>query len=200
MSGEGTGSITQLVDRLSAGDRAAADRLVQLFLPRLVALAAKTLSSGAVRFAGPEDAVQSALLSFWNGAQRGAFEQPLHRDQLWNLLGLITVCKVRKQLRRERAKKRGGGRVLAEGDLAAVNANGNALRLDELLAEMPAQDFDLHCDELLARLDDDLRQIAVLRLLGYSTAEIAGQLNCTQRKVQRKLALVGLHWQQELSP
>lgn len=74
MSGEGTGSITQLVGPISTGYRAAADQRVQRSLPRLIALANKTLASRAVRFAGPDDTVQSALISsFLHGAQNGKF-------------------------------------------------------------------------------------------------------------------------------
>jgi DNA-directed RNA polymerase specialized sigma24 family protein len=40
-----------------------------------------------------------------------------------------------------------------------------------------------------------LQEFAVLRLLGHSSAEVAQLLNCTQRKVQRKLELVRLHWE-----
>lgn len=68
------------------------------------------------------------------------------------------------------------------------------LRLDELIGDTPAQEFDLRCEELLRELDDEQRAIAILRLMGHTTAEIAGQLACTQRKVQRKLNLIELRW------
>ncbi len=139
--------------------------------------------------------MQSALLSFWQHLSQGDFEVPFDRENLWSLLGLITVRKVLKHARRERAAKRGGGQVLGENDLAAPGQD-RPFRLDETLAAVAAPDFDAQCEELLMGLDDELRQFAMLRLLGYSTAEIAADLGCTRRKVQRKIALIGLRWEQ----
>ena len=43
-------------------------------------------------------------------------------------------------------------------------------------------------------LPDDLRPFAVLRLMGYRNREAAEQMNCTERKVERKLNLVRDAW------
>jgi hypothetical protein len=60
-------------------------------------------------------------------------------------------------------------------------------------------DFDLHCEELLLMLDEELRTIAMLRLLGHTNRDIARQLGCTERKVERKLNLVRLRWKDEFA-
>jgi DNA-directed RNA polymerase specialized sigma24 family protein len=109
----------------------------------------------------------------------------------------MTVRKSLKQARREKAAKRGGGRVIDEAGLAG--ADGEDDRLAELAAQMPSQEFDLHCEELLGMLDDEMRSFAVLRLLGYRNREIADQFDCTERKVERKLNLIRLKWQQYAS-
>jgi RNA polymerase sigma factor (sigma-70 family) len=191
------GSITCFFDALRAGNRAAAEPLCRRFLPRLLGLARHTLAGRPQRASDAEDAVQSALVAFWQQAERGELTGELNRDNLWNLLGVMTVRKALKQARRERAAKRGGGRVVAASDLAA-EAESTPGDLAEALAVMPTAEFDLRCEELLLALDEDLRQFAVLRLVGHSTAEIAAQLDCTQRKVQRKLELVRLNWENQL--
>ena len=117
------------------------------------------------------------------------------RDDLWSLLAVITANKARMQARHESAAKRGGGRVVGEG--ALTRPDGSPLPLDEAGAALPAAEFDLHSEELLARLDPELREFAILRLFGYTNAEIAQRLDCTERKVERKLHRIRVQWQTE---
>ena len=133
-----------------------------------------------------DDAVQSAFVAFWRQAEEGDLPADLHRENLWNLLAVITVRKAEKHIERQRAQKRGGGKVVGEAN--------SGLPLDQLAGTPPAQEFDLHCEELLLGLEEELRRIAVLRLMGHTTAEIAAEQGCTQRKVQRKLNLIELRW------
>ena len=191
MYDETEGSISHAFQELQAGEGAAACLLWERFFPRLLGLARKALVGRPQRVADAEDAVQSAFASFVRRAQHGAFGVGLDRDDLWSLLGVIAVRKARKQVRRERAVKRGQGRVLDEAALAGPDERAGL----DALAGTPAVDFDLHCEELLAQLDNELRTIALLRLLGHKNREIAEHLGCTERKVERKLNLIRLRWQ-----
>lgn len=193
---ESNGSITQAFQQMRTGDALAATQLWEHFFPRLVGLARKTLAGRPQRVADADDAAQSAFASFCQRVDKGLFSDLLKRDDLWNLLGKITVRKSLQQARRERAAKRGGGATLGEEQLH--DAAGVRGRLEDLAAQLPAQDFDLACEELLASLDEELRQIALLRLLGYRNREIAEELDCTERKVERKLQLVRLKWEGQL--
>lgn len=186
-----TSSVTMLYKQLAAGDQAAAGQLWSRFFPRIAALARKTLSGRPQRAADADDAAQSAFVAFWRQAERGEFGARLDRNNLWALLAAITVHKALKQARRERAQKRGSGQVVGEDQLDAMDT---ARSLDQLMSEVPAHKMDLYCEELLLELDEELRQIAVLRLMGYSTREIAEQFGCTQRKIQRKLEVLQLRW------
>lgn len=192
-SGPASGSVTQFFGQLQAGDPAAAEALWERFFPRLVALARKTLAGRPQRVADAADAAQSAFASFCLRARAGDFAVG-DRNDLWNLLGVITVNKARIQARREAARKRGGGRVIGEG--ALTRADGSRLPLDEAAALPPAE-FDGHCEELLGQLEAELREYAVLRLLGYRNREIAEMHDCTERKVERKLNLIRLRWEAE---
>lgn len=187
-----TGSVTMLYQQLSAGDPLAAGQLWQRYFPRITAMARKTLAGRSQRAADADDAAQSAFINFWQQAARGQLGTQLDRDSLWNLLATITVRKALKQARREQAQKRGGGRVIGEDQLAGQGQE--PVPLEQLIGQMSTHEFDLYSEELLLSLDDELRQIAVLRLLGHGTKEIAEQLHCTQRKVQRKLQLIQLRW------
>jgi DNA-directed RNA polymerase specialized sigma24 family protein len=186
-----TGSVTQFFHQLRAGDAAAARGLWQHFFPRLVGLARHTLAGRPQQVADAEDAALSAFTSFWQRADD--FTAILNRDELWKLLGTITVRKAMKQALREAADKRGGGNVLGEAML--TRPDGSRLPLDEAAGSLPPQEFDLHSAELLDGLGPELRTIAVLRLLGHTNREIAASLGCTERKIERKLALIRLQWE-----
>jgi RNA polymerase sigma factor (sigma-70 family) len=187
------GSVTRFYRQLVEGDRSATDGLWQRFFPRLTALARATVGRLPQQVSDIDDAVQSAFISFWQQAERGDFATNLNRDNLWSLLATMTVRKAQKQARRLRTQKRGGGHVLGEQALAGDDADPRAL--DQLVQDIPTHEYDLVCEEFLSQLDDELRAIVVLRLLGHSTEEIARQLHCTQRKIQRKLQLVQIKWQ-----
>lgn len=177
------GSVTNFFQQLQAGDRTAAEELWQRFFPRLLGLARKTLSGRQQRVADADDAMQSAFISFWQRAERGDFADDLDRNDLWNILGVITIRKAQKQLRREAAQKRGGGRQREE------------FGLEEALSRLPSADMDLICEELIGQLDPELREFALLRLMGYKNREIAAQFGCTERKVERKLQLIRAVWE-----
>src|SRR5689334_4312344 len=101
MPDEAAGSVTHFFARLRAGDAAAARGLWDRFFPRLLGLARKTLAGLPQRAADADDAVQSAFASFWQRAARGDFGDGLDRNELWKLLGTITLRKSLRQARRE---------------------------------------------------------------------------------------------------
>lgn len=190
--GLGPGSVTLFFNQLQEGDPLAAEQLWMRFHPRLAALARKCLYGRPQAAADADDAVQSAFASFCQRVRSGQFTIG-DREDLWNLLGLITKRKARAQVRRELADRRGGGQTLDEGSL--VGPGGAPLPLDEAGSEMAPPEFDLYVAELLEQLDSELREIAICRLMGFYNREIAARLDCTERKVERKLQLIRLTWE-----
>ena len=180
-----TGSITMLYQVWRRGETGALSELIERFRPRLLALAHSTLAGRLVRFADAEDAMQSAIVSFWERVESGGFDDDLDRNDLWNVLGVMTVRKALKLKARENAQKRGGG-------LAAA-----AFPVEELGGGGAQPGLDLLCSEMLEMLAPELRSYALLRLMGYKNREIASEFGCTERKVERKLQLVRAEWEQE---
>ena len=187
MTDDLSGSVSILFQQIRAGDAAAVARLWDRFRLRLRALAEQALSGRWKRMADAEDALQSAFISFWQRAERGDFGDEMTRDDLWNVLGTITVRKALRQQRRESAQKRGGGRVRDEADLHEVASSANS------------PEFDVVCAEMLELLEPDLRSYALLRLMGHKNREIADQFSCTERKVERKLQLIRAVWDEEVT-
>lgn len=185
------GSVSVLLRDLRQGDQRAGLVLWDRYLPRLTGLARRTLGTRRPGIVDPDDAVQSAWISFWQRLDDGRLSPDLTRDDFWNLLGLMVVRKSRRHVRRELADKRGAGRIRRESELDG-SAGGGTLEGAEGVPT--AAEFDLFSEELLAQLNDECRRIAVLRLMGHSTREISAELDCTERKIQRKLELIRLQW------
>lgn len=182
-----TGSVTGIYQNFRMGDPAAFTELWNHFRHRLLGLARKTLAGRFQQVSDAEDALQSAFVSFWQRSERGEFGDELNRDDLWNLLGLITVRKALKHQRTVRAQKRGGEMTSSE------------IPVDALPADDENADFAMTCEELVGQLEPDLQTFALLRLMGSKNREIAEQLGCTERKVERKLNLIRATWGDEIA-
>src|SRR5262249_47961109 len=112
----------------------------------------------------------------------------------------ITAGKVFDQVRRRSRRKRGGGRVLGEADLDGSELDGEAASLDAIAGREPSPaTAALLADEARRRLDalgqESLRQVALLKMEGYTVDQIAVQLGCARRTVINRLRLIRMRWQ-----
>src|SRR5690606_27023149 len=94
-----------LVERVRVGDQSAAEELFHRHVGRLIALAHSRLSARLGRRIDPEDVVQSAFCSFFRHAQAGRFSIEKGGD-LWRLLVVITLNKLREKVEYHSAGKR----------------------------------------------------------------------------------------------
>ena len=195
------GSVTGWIDLLRDGDPAAAQPLWERYFARLVGLARARLRAARApgAAADAEDVALSAFESFWDGAGRGRFPRLRDRDDLWRLLVVITARKAANQARDQRRQKRGGGRVLDEAALLDADADGG---LERFVGREPSPEFAATlAEEFRARLealgDDTLRKIAVWKMEGHTSEEIAARLNCAVRTVANKLTLIRLKWEKD---
>jgi DNA-directed RNA polymerase specialized sigma24 family protein len=203
---ENGGSVTRRIGDLRAGDGAAAAALWERYFDRLVRLARKRLGGRAGGAEDEEDAALSAFESFCAGLARGRFTELDDRDDLWKLLVVITARKAAAQVDRAGALKRGGGWNRldpAHSDPGSVS-EGNFGLLADLVGHEPTPEFAAMVAEetrnRLGRLEDrQLRQIALDRMEGYTTDEIADRLGCARRTVARRLDLIRQIWSEEAS-
>jgi DNA-directed RNA polymerase specialized sigma24 family protein len=182
--------INQLADR----NQQAAEQLWQHVAVRLQDFAAQKLDVQTRRHYDEQDAANSAFHSLCHGLADGRLEAQ-NRDALWGLLAVITSRKISAQQRHFNRQKRGGGAVRGEsafaefGD-AGINAiAGNQSPPDELAAVSES------CAQLLDALPDDtMKRIVLLKFQAATNAEIASELNCTERTVERKLERIRRIW------
>src|SRR6516225_8034293 len=176
----GDGSVTHWIGLLKAGDQQAAQPLWERYFQQLVTLARRKLKSLPRCAADEEDVALSAFDSFCRDAGRGRFPQLGDRDDLWRLLVTMTAQKSLDLVRREKAQKRGAGWSVA-----------GESELEEVLGREPTPEFAAavaeECRRLLNRLgDEELRAVALWKMEGYKTQEIADRMGCVPRTVERR--------------
>jgi RNA polymerase sigma factor (sigma-70 family) len=198
------GSITYWIDRLKAGDPAAARKLWERYFHRLVGLARKKLQNTPRRAADEEDIAQSAFASFWRRAQEGQFPQLEDRNDLWHLLMVITVRKAINQAKAERRQKR-GGLALNVPTLPDPGSAAEEATLEQIVCSQPTPEFAAQvaeeCQRLLDSLGDpELRLIALWKMEGDTSAQIAAKLRRVPRTIERRLQLIRKIWEQEIMP
>src|SRR5271165_2707989 len=136
--------------------------------------------------------------SFCARQGRGEFDLA-DRDELWRLLVTITL---RKALNAARDHHRDRRDVARERTLAANADEDNSCPVwafEQMDASGPSPAEAAVLNEALERrlaslADSELRQIALARLEGFTNREIADQLQCTERSVERKLARIRSKW------
>jgi DNA-directed RNA polymerase specialized sigma24 family protein len=191
------GSITPWVRALKAGNRAAVQPLWEAYFRRLVGLARARLRATPRRVADEEDVALSAFNSFCRRAEAGRFPRLEDRDDLWQILFVLTVRKAIDQARREVCRGRGAVRVRSLEDLRDLDAQ-QVVDL-EATPDLTAQLTEA-CHRLLDLLKDDgtLQSVALWKMEGYTNADIAERLRCVETTVERKLQRIRHRWEREL--
>jgi RNA polymerase sigma factor (sigma-70 family) len=187
-------SVTTWVERLRCGDQDAAAALWQRYYTQLVHLARTQLAQRVRQAGDEEDVALSAFAGFCAGAAAGRFPSISNRGDLWRLLFTITLHKARDHARREERQQPLGRTVRATDLLDFPDAD-----LDHLSGREPDPAWAATVADQLAHLlavlpGDDLRRVARAHLEGYTAPEIARQLGCSLRKVERKWRVVRQFW------
>jgi RNA polymerase sigma-70 factor, ECF subfamily len=164
--------------RFRDGDDGAADRLFRRYAARLRALADGYCRNGYERRFDADDIVQSVFRVFFDGIRRNGYDAP-PEGEIWGLLAVLALNKVRKQMEHHRAAKRDVQRTTSVEDLT----EGVRADTDEGAAAL----LKLVLDEQLASLSEANRQIILLRMDGHEVKEIADRVGRSRRTVERVL-------------
>ena len=199
-------TITQWIEQLKDGDAVAAEELWHRYFRQIVRLAGMKLEGANRAAADEEDVALSAFKSLCLGAKEGRFPKLADRDSLWSLLMAITAHKSVDLLRHENRQKRGGTGAASSDDRDAHCDRMNVIPLSQIIECDPTPEFATEIGEQLTLLlkkleeakDPDLLHIANAKMLGHSTAEVAQQLGCVRRTVERKVRLIRRIWEKEV--
>lgn len=165
----------QLLQEIQDGKELAAEELFRRYAPRLLGFARKRWPAALTSRLDPDDVIQSVFRSFFRQARLGMYELS-EEDDLWNLLMVICLNKLRVQYARHCAAKRDARRT--------QSASGDWLKS---LWVDPDATLDLTVREAVERLPVDHRRVAELRLQGHEVGAIAELIGRSRRTVERLL-------------
>ena len=190
------GDVTVWIKGLRQSDPASAEKIWKHFVKKLLAATRGRIAATSRGRYDEEDAAQSAFLSLCNGMMDGRFPHVEDRNSLWHLLLQITSRKISARHRYDRRKQRNVSRSVQESVFADEG-------LDTLPSGEPSPEFSAHfqetCDEMFAGLDgENLKQVGLLKMEGYTDSEVADKLNCSRRTVQRRLEVIRRNWLESL--
>lgn len=198
------GSVSVWIKQLHAGEESALGKLHARYWPYLVGLARRKLRNAPRRATDEEDVAQQAFWHFYKSFRAGNLPLLSNRHQLLALLSHITACQAVNQIQHELGvQKRGGGRVQGESALDLANGSGDvpARGLEQMedpgLSPQEQVLLDDCYQHYVNALPEHLRDIAELHLAGLTYREIAERLDCTERTVDRKMALIQANWRRQ---
>jgi RNA polymerase sigma-70 factor (ECF subfamily) len=178
--GEFRNSDHSLLQRFRDGEQDAATELFLKYGARLQALArSQTSASLGTRF-DPEDVIQSVFRTFFRRAANGLYDVP-EGDELWQLLLVIALNKIRSLATYHRAAKRDISRTEehVESDKSQYErSNIDKNSLDTL---------EVVLDDFLDSLPVVQAEVARMRMQGFQVADIAEKTGRSKRTVERTL-------------
>ena len=197
-------SVTDWLEGLKSGRSSGATQLWQRYVEQLARLARRKLGRTPRGAADEEDVVLSAFHAFLEGVRDGHFARLHDRDDLWQVLVMLTERKAINLRRREKAAKR--DKAQDQDESAFPQPEGLMVQdgdLDHVADREPTPAFAAEVAEnlqqLLDRLNDDSqRQVALGKLEGYTNQELAERLGISLRSVERKLQIIRSKWDREI--
>jgi hypothetical protein len=190
------GSITQWLQRLHSGEADAAKEIWNRYYPRVVRLAALQLIKSDDRSIDEEDVAQSTFRTVYLAVMNGKYPDIEDRRDLWRLLLVSTLNRVRRHHRDSHTLKR------SVNELVTQDQSRRRLIMEISGPDAQAEMADL-IETLFRRLDQEdptgeLRQIALLKLEEHSASAIARRLKRRKNHVLQRVRLIRILWEESL--
>lgn len=191
-------SVTEWIEAVKGGNSSAAEALWNRYFAQIVAIARDQLRGRVAPLSDEEDIALSVLESFCRAAGEGRFPDLADRTSLWRLLMRMTARKA-IDARRHAARQRRGGAVVVESLEVYHEGGDQDPAWADLVSQVPAPDFAAmmveQCQRHLELLpDEELRRLAIGKMEGFTNDELASQLHCSVRTVERRLELIRQIW------
>lgn len=189
--------ITHWIELVKEGDSIAAHQLWGHYFDRLVRAVRQKLQGQNRAVSDEEDIVASVFESFYQAAEIGRFPDLSDRDELWRLLLKMSARKIIDKRRHDQRQRRGAG-----ARVHSLNSGQDPQAVLEVVGNEPTPEMVAMMAETVEQFFSQLalgqlRDIAVAKLEGASNAEIAQQLQCSERTIERRLHLIREKCKQE---
>ena len=191
-------NISHWINQIKHGDSLAANRIWKHYFDRLVRSVRQRLYGQNRAVSDEEDIVLSVFDSFYAAVEKGRFPDLSDRDDLWRLLLTMSARKIIDKRRHDQRQRRGG-------NVAVHSLDGDAddSVFIETIGSEPSPEMVLMMQESVEQFFShlgvgQLQDLAGAKLEGYSNAEIAERLGCSERTIERRLHLIREKLQQEV--
>jgi hypothetical protein len=116
-----SGSVSEWIEMLKAGQPEPSQQIWARYVDQLIQLARRKIGHLPQRAFDEEDVVVvMAFEGFLRGVEERRFSRLHDRQDLWQILVMLTERRAVDQIRAERVEKRGGGRVRGESVLEGL--------------------------------------------------------------------------------
>jgi DNA-directed RNA polymerase specialized sigma24 family protein len=195
------GSVTNALHELHSPSQneEAVRFLWERYFNRLCGFIEGQLYSRHKRINSADEVASDAFLALLDGVKQSRFHSVRNRDELWQMLTLIGARRSTNIRIKHNRQKVGGGKVQGE---SAFGSRGIGDLADFIQRDLSPDDYvELQemIEDLLSQLpDSQVREVALLRMSGYSNSEIAEKIGRVERTVELKLKLIRTIWSQSL--
>ncbi|MFT3883609.1 MAG: ECF-type sigma factor [Gemmatales bacterium] len=170
-------SDTELLNQWCSGQEAAATALVRRYSQRLHGLIVSQTSSALLSRMDVEDIAQSVFRLLFQSVQTKGYVLP-EQTELWGLLLVLALNKIRNRERELRAKKRS----ITRTSRSDFNWDLFAAREDAAVSFL-----SIMLEDEIEHLPEAQQKIIHMRLEGYGLEAIAGECHRSTRTVERVL-------------
>jgi RNA polymerase sigma-70 factor, ECF subfamily len=170
----------RLLEQFRQGQMDASTQIYLKYADRLIGMTTKKSSMELSRHVDPEDIVQSVFRTFFRRVEKGQYDVP-EGEEIWKLLLVITLNKIRAVVAHNRAAKRDVRRTQSEASVEHSMAY-----MDENDG-MALATLKMVIDETLSDVLEVNRVIIRQRIEGYEIEEIAKNVQRSKRTVERVL-------------
>ena len=194
-------SVTEWLNDLKLGDPAAAQQILDRYMSQLIRVANRKLGKLRRRVADEEDVVSVAFASFLKRVDLGGFSKLDDRNDLWQILLVLTDRKAVDLIRHESALIRGNGQLFGESILENVGESQTNGGIDAVTDRQPSPEYAAilieEFSDRLSMLNSEQRKIAVDKMDGFTNQEIANRRGIKLRTVERRLGETRDVWQNQ---
>lgn len=196
-----SGSVTGNLRRAQDGDDLAFEWLWHRYYNSLVRHLEKLASESGFDPVDPEDVAQSVFIAFHEGLSREKFHSLNGRYQLWKLLTLIGLRKAINSAKKDLRDRQSLQHSAAAGLMVIeqrFHGNCHDAQIDKAFDDLR---FEEEIEHGLSLLDKELpgqrlRELALLKIKGYSNAGIAAEFGWTRKTVALRLNLIFEIWKE----
>lgn len=191
---EDTGSVSNWLKELKIGDQNAVEAIWNRYYQRVVEFAIQKMRMNPDRAVDGEDIAQLTMHRFCLNATSGNYPDLDDRQQLWDLLVVYTLNRIRKHLREcNRNKRSGMHRLVFEFKRSQAIEDLRSPEAPTIMADMVQSWLD--------RLDREdpsgqLKQIAIWSMEDISGSEIARIMKKRKSAILQQIRLIRLLWEE----